>query len=219
LAPGDPSIVAFLDSIKLRAIGSRDRRFQTMFERLHVADVKHWRSRQTQGRENARSGNTRVRTFEDWCESKMAERWQLGWWEEEADPPRDAARKYSARHPGQVCETWLPGVRGELLNNVATLGIKLRRDSWRVLLRPQPFWWYPEDVVVSQQKNAQRYPYNWFARVAVPAGRGVPFNPVEKRFQVALAATISSMKDDIERLRGPVKGRFLKDLKRNYAAA
>lgn len=219
LAPGEPTIVEFLDSIKLRAIGSRDRRFKTMLDRLHVADVKHWRSKQAQGRERGHNGNVQVRTFEDWCKSKMPERWQLGWWEEEADPPRDAVRKYSARHPGRVYETWLPGVEGELLTNVATLGIKLRSDSRRVLLRPQPFWWYPEDLILSQQKNAQRYPYNWFARVAVPTGRGVPFNPVEKRFQVALAATIHGMYDDIEHLRGPVKGRFLKELKRNYAAA
>lgn len=218
LAPGDPAIVEFLDTVKSHAIGSRDRRFKTMLERLHVADVKHWRSKSAQGRETVRAGNAPARTFEDWCKSKMPERWQLGWWEEEANPPRDAASEYSARYPGQEYETWLPGVKGELMNNVATLGIKLRSDSWRVLFRPQPFWWYPEDFIVSQQKNAQRFPYNWFARVAVPAGRGVPFNPVEKRFQVALAATIHGMQDDIEQLRGSVKGRFVKELKRNYAA-
>jgi hypothetical protein len=219
LESGNPAIVEFLDSIKSRAVRSDNPRFKEAFDRLHVADVQHWRNNPPQPKAVGSYKNESIPTFGDWCDSKMPERWQLGWWEETRDPPRDAANEFSSRYPGAEYETWLPCAEGELINNVATLCIKLNSNFWRVALRPQPFWWYPEDFVVSKQKNAQKFPYNWFARVAVPPGRSVPFDSREKRFQLALIATVRCMKDGITRLRGPVKGEFLSELKRNYAEA
>jgi hypothetical protein len=219
LLPGDPSIEKFIASIHARAIGSKDRRFKTQLERLRTANVDYLQRNPRQFRAIDRGEKVTARTFGDWCSSKTPERWQLGWWTKKENPARDAAAKFSARHPGQQYETWLDGAKGELIKGVATLDVRLGRDPWGVQLLPRPYWWYPEAPIVSQQKNQQKFPYNWFARVNVPAGVGIPFDPHEKRFQAALAATITTIQNDILQLRGPVKGKFLDELKRNYAEA
>lgn len=215
LPAGDPSIVEFLASVHARAVGCTDKEFKKRLDKLHIEDVQ---DRQRNGASFGMSRRTTiaVRTFGDWCKSKMPERWQLGWWEGTANPPRDAITEFSSRYPGQEYKFWLPGAKGELLEGVATLGVKFASDPWKAVFRPRPYWWYPEDCIVSHQKNARTYPYNWFARVAVPRGRGVPFDPAEKRFHEALTATVSSLGDDMLEVRGPVHGRFLRELKRNY---
>jgi hypothetical protein len=219
LPPGDPTIVEFLTSIHARAVSSKDRLFKTQLERLHIADVQYLQRNPMPRKAAGGKPEAAMRTFGDWCKSKMPERWQLGWWEETANPPRDATAEFSSRYPGQQYKTWLPGVKGELIDRVATLDVKFISKPWRAMFRPRPYWWYPEDCIVSQQKNAQKYPYNWFARVNVPVGRGVPFDPTEKRFQEALTTTVGKLGDDMLLVRGPVQGGFLRELKRNYGEA
>ncbi|UVW30708.1 phospholipase D family protein [Massilia sp. H6] len=218
LPAGDPAIADFLSSIHARAVGSKEheKEFRRQLDRLHIADVQYLQRNPHPRKAASGEKPAASRTFGDWSESKMPERWQLGWWEEKAEPPRDAAVEFSSRYPGQQYESWLPGVKGELIEGVATLSVKFSSDPRRVLVRPAPYWWYPEDCIVSHQKNAQQYPYNWLARIDIPVGRGVPFNPAEKRFQLALKATVDSLGDDILEVRGPVRGRFLTTLKRHY---
>jgi hypothetical protein len=217
--PGDPELAAFLASVHACAIGSSSapRQFKAQMERLRVADVQYRQRNPVSARAPGAPRRPVTPSFGEWCRSKAPERWQLGWWKDaESKPPRDAAAAFARRHPGEQYSTWLSGVSGDIVEAVATLDVKLAPNPWQAIFSPRPYWWYPEEVVVSEQKNAAKDPYNWFARIDVPTGRGVPFNATEKRFQDALANTVSIFGDDMLGVRGTVKGRFLKELKHHY---
>jgi hypothetical protein len=217
LPPGNPGIDAFLASLRSRAIGIDDPRFPEVLHRLRIEDMLE-RQRNPQ-KKGDRMFSKRMLTFGEWLEMPCPEQWQLGLWSENVDPPKDAINVFKEMHGAVSYTNWRSGSHvNELQPGTATIDCQLHGTKWGVNKSPAPFWWYPEKPIVSAQKNWAGAPYQWFARVNVPAGRSGPFDVKEARFRTALDAAVRDFGERTEGFRGSVKKRFLDALAKHYNA-
>jgi hypothetical protein len=190
--------------------------FSGVLQQLHEAHVRF----QLRNPPRRRLGGPRPQlpSFPEWFSREGRADWRLGWYDEEADAPKDAVKGYEEETGTREFAAFM-GTKSphNFKIGVFTLNFRVREVANRVKLSAFG-WWSPDTKVQSSQKGWKDYPYIWFARTLIPAGTRPPFNAQDRRFRAAFQETINEMGGLKWLERGPLKPtkRFFDLLNRHY---
>lgn len=100
---------------------------------------------------------------------------------------------------------------------MATLECQYYANDWAIR-RSAPFrWWYPEKYRSTLELDFVDFPHVWFAYQNIPCNVRMPFDCKEKKFRIALDATVREYGERVDALNGPIGGDFLDRLIANYS--
>jgi len=160
--------------------------FDATLKRLHEEHVRFWQRNPNRARPSVSS--TTLPSFPKWFVGGRAE-WKLGWYVEDAKPPKDAVDEFEQETGSRKFATFLAcSQRSDLTAGVFTLSFCVREDADVTKIKSLE-WWAPKTAVRSKNKLWKDWPWIWFAQLRVPVGARPPFR-YDTRFKNALAETI-----------------------------
>jgi hypothetical protein len=234
LDPGVFNLDAALGSLTKGAIAPSSKAFGERLEKLRREHISYCQRNPDTVTDRPRKKATPLPSFGGWLASPQRKMWQVNYWTEEVDWPKDTIAKTGRLpledvDPLDLYEHFTSDSNPHKLHSgVPTLEFGADKDEWKLNRKRDkaPFWWYPEEdeslKFETTDKRFKKHPYVWVCRKKVPSGAEAPFNATEDTFLEALDATVRVLGDKIERLSGPMgpaSDEFIDVLTRNYRSA
>jgi len=159
--------------------------FAATLVKLHEEHVRFWQRNRRRGRPRVRP---RLPLFPEWFVEGRPE-WRIGWYEEDANPPKDAVDELEHETGSRKYATFLScSERSDLGAGVFTLSFCIRAVGGVTKIKSLE-WWAPEMATLTKKKSWNDWPWVWFGRVRIPDGTSPPFR-CDTQFRKALAETI-----------------------------
>ena len=186
LPPGSFDIDGFVSSLSLV------KNFDETLKRLRHEHVLFYLHNEFASKQRTSRAVSRLPSFVDWWDEGAArEDWRFGWYESNANPPRDALDDYQEHFGRRTYAEWLASPTKSAYP-VGRFVLSMRLDVHRGHLHPMsPRWWVPGFLTPSRDPEWRRdYPWAVFADRRIPAGTRPPFSGKDPLFLKALVTVL-----------------------------